>query len=187
MCDDRGSIEGRAARRRYLSRMVRRDVSEFRVGFPVWGSEACCAFPAGGNPVPVGAGAPGSRSRGEGEIPRPQAGCRKPTSGGEQARGPQHEVKPAASTEEQFGGRAAHVTAKATRGALDPERAPRSGGVGGAARVQGDVRNTGGPSGWPRSGRGGSYKPKAKSSAVQRESEGIVVLEAGPRARERTP
>jgi hypothetical protein len=95
-------------------------------------------------------------------------------------------VKPAASTEKQFGGRAAHVTAKAIRGALDPERSPRSGGVGGAARVQGDVRNSGGPSGWPRSGQGVSYKPKAKSSAVQRESEGIVVLETGPRAWERT-
>lgn len=159
--------------------MVRRDDPGGGMGWfvPRWGS--CCAFPAGGSPVPVGAGAPGSRSRGEGEIPRPQAGRRKPTSGGEQARGPQHEVKPAASTEEQFGGRAAHVTAKATRGALDPERAPRSGGVGGAARVQGDERNTGDPSGRPRSGQGGSYKPKAKSSAVQRESEGIVVPHSG--------
>ncbi len=166
--------------------MVRRDVSDFRAGLPERGSEACCAFPAGESPVPVGAGAPGSRSQGEGEIPRPRAGCRKPTSSGEQARGPQHEVKPAASTDKQSGGRAAHVTAKATWGALVPERAPRSGGVWGAARVQGDVRNTGGPSGRPRSGQGGSYKPKAKSSAVQRESEGIVVLETGPVVWERT-
>jgi len=50
-----------------------------------------------------------------------------------------------------------------------------SGGVGGAARVQGEVRNTRDPSAQPVSGQGGSYKPKAKSSAVQRESEGIVV------------
>ncbi len=163
----------------YDSAVVRRDVPDFRAGFPVWGSGSCCAFPAGESPVPVGAGAPGSRSQGEGEIPRPRAGCRKPTSSGKQARGPQHEVKPAASTDEQFGGRAAHVTAKAIRSALVPERALRSGGVRGAARVQGDVRNTGGPSGWPRSGQGGSYKPKAKSSAVQRESEGIVVPHSG--------
>lgn len=159
--------------------MVRRDVSDFRAGFPLWGSEACCAFPAGESPVPVGAGAPGSRFQGAGEIPRPQAGCRKPTVSGEQARGPQHEVKPAASTDKQFGGRAAHVTAKAIRDGLVPERLFRSGGVWGAARVQGDVRNTGGPSGWPGLGRGGSYKPKAKSSAVQRESEGIVVPYSG--------
>jgi RNA-directed DNA polymerase len=41
--------------------------------------------------------------------------------------------------------------------------------------VQGEARNTRGPSAQPRSRRGGSYKPKAKSSAVQRESEGTVV------------
>jgi RNA-directed DNA polymerase len=51
--------------------------------------------------------------------------------------------------------------------------------------VQGEARNTGDPSAPPSSGRGGSYKPKAKSSAVQRESEGIVVLESEARA-ERT-
>lgn len=166
--------------------MVRRDDLQIGMGSLVlfWGSS--CAFPAGASPVPVGAGAPGSRSQGAGEIPRPRAGCRKPTSCGEQARGPQHEVKPAASTEKQSGGRAAHVTAKATRVALVPDRASRSGGVGGAARVQGDVRNSGGPSGWPRSGQGVSYKPKAKSSAVQRESEGIVVPQTGAWARERT-
>ena len=159
--------------------MVRRDVSDFRAGFPEWVSEACCAFPAGASPAPVGAGAPGSRSQGAGEIPRPRAGCQKPTVSGEPARGPQHKVKPAASIEKQFGGRAAHVTAKAIRDGLDPERLFRSGGVRGAARVQGNVRNTGDPSGWPRSGQSGSYKPKAKSSAVQRESEGIVVPYSG--------
>jgi RNA-directed DNA polymerase len=41
--------------------------------------------------------------------------------------------------------------------------------------VQGAVRNTGDPSAQPSSRRGGSYKPKVKSSAAQRESEGTVV------------
>jgi RNA-directed DNA polymerase len=50
-----------------------------------------------------------------------------------------------------------------------------SGGVEGAARVSGGVRNTRGPSAQPVSRQGGSYKPKAKWSAVQRESEGIEV------------
>jgi len=166
--------------------MVRREVSELRPARLVWILEACCAFPAGESPAPVGAGAPGSRSQGGGEISRPRAGRRKPTASGEQVRGPQHQVKPAASKEEQSGGRAAHVTAKATRGALVPERARRSGGVGGAARVQGDVRNTGGPSVRPGSGQGVSYKPKAKSSAAQRESEGIVVPQIGAEPRART-
>jgi len=42
--------------------------------------------------------------------------------------------------------------------------------------VQGEVRNTRGPSSQPVSGRGGSYKPKAKSSVAERESEGAVVV-----------
>lgn len=56
------------------------------------------------------------------------------------------------------------------------------GGVWGAARVQGEARNTRGPSVQPESGRGDRYKPKAKSGAVQRESEGIVVPQSGVEA-----
>jgi RNA-directed DNA polymerase len=41
--------------------------------------------------------------------------------------------------------------------------------------VQGGVRNTRDPSALPSSGRGAPYKPKAKSVAAQRESDGIVV------------
>ena len=84
-------------------------------------------------------------------------------------------MKPAASTEEQSESRAAHVTVKATSVSLVPEREGDLRGVWGAARVQGGVRNTRGPSARPESGRGGSYKPKVKSSSVQRESEGVVV------------
>ncbi len=43
--------------------------------------------------------------------------------------------------------------------------------------MQGEARNTGDPSVQPQSRQGGSYKPKAKSSAAQRESEGTVVLQ----------
>ena len=59
--------------------------------------------------------------------------------------------------------------------AQEPERAAGPGGVRGAARVQGDVRNTGDPSRLPLSGQGGSYKARPKSSAAERESEGAVV------------
>ncbi len=41
--------------------------------------------------------------------------------------------------------------------------------------MQGEVRNSGDPSALPSSGQGGSYKPWAKSSAAQRESEGATV------------
>jgi RNA-directed DNA polymerase len=66
--------------------------------------------------------------------------------------------------------------AKATPSARAPKRAGGCGGVRGAARVQGVVWNTRDPSARPESGQACSYKPKAKSSRAQRESEGIVVL-----------
>ena len=110
-----------------------------------------------------------------------RAGRQKPVRrnspcSGKQARGPQHEVKPAAPTEKQSESRAAHVTAKATSNASDSEEACDLGGVWGAARVQRGVRNTRGPSLSPSSRQDASYKPKAKSSVAERESEGRVVL-----------
>ena len=140
-----------------------------------------CASPAGESPVPVSAEAPGSRPQAPGESPVSRAGHRKPADGNvppgrKRVRGPQHEVKPGASTEKQSGSRAAHVTAKATSRAPVSERARDLGGVWGAARVQGEARNTRGPSGQPQSRQGVSYKPRAKASAAQRESEGVVVV-----------
>lgn len=106
-----------------------------------------------------------------------RAGYRKPPNRRERRRGLQHEVKPAASTDQRWGSRAEHVTAKARPNAQESgaERAEGPSGVGGAARVEGEVRNRRGPSAWPESGQSGSYKPKVKSSRAQRESEGIVV------------
>ena len=109
-----------------------------------------------------------------------QAGRQKPARqrklcSGERTHGPQHQVKPAASTKLQPGGRADHVAVKAISSMGVPKPVFGSGGVWGAARVSGEVRNTRDPSAQPQSRRGGSYKPTAKSSAVQRESEGIEV------------
>ena len=148
---------------------------------------ACCATPTGESPVPVGVGALGSRPQVLEGVLYARAGRQKPVRrreprSGEQARGPQHEVKPAASTHLQPAGRAAQVTAKATLCAQEPKRADGGGGVWGAARVQGVERNTRDPSARPESGPARSYKPKAKSRCVQRESEGIVVLEGAARA-----
>ncbi|SRR5712692_861734 len=140
----------------------------------------CFTEPAGESPVPVSVGAPGSWLQPREETCGCRAERQKPSAAQaaerEQDRGPQRQVKPAASSQIQSGSRAAHVTAKTTSsvsisgGALDP------GGVEGAARDQGSVRNRRDPSAQPRSGQGRSYKPKAKSSVVQRESEGAVVL-----------
>jgi len=54
-------------------------------------------------------------------------------------------------------------------------RADGLGGVRGAARVQGEGRNTRGPSAPPGSGQTRAYKPMAKSHVTQRASEGVVV------------
>jgi len=160
--------------------MVRRDEASRGPAQAVTSPASRCASSAGASPVPVGAEAPGSRPQVPSEISVAQAGYRKPVKrrepySGEQARGPQHQVKPAASTEKQSGSRAAHVTAKATSDALVSERASNLGGVWGAARVQGETRNTRGPSALPSSRQTRSYKPMAKSSGAQRESEGLVV------------
>ena len=133
--------------------------------------------PAGVSPARTGVGPSGSRPPARGEIAVAEAGRRKPLRR-EQERGPQHQVKPAASTEEQCGSRAEHVAAKATlavrKSGVAPAASPA--GVWGAARAQGLVWNRRDPSARPTSGQSGAYKPTAKSRRVQRESEGVVVL-----------
>jgi hypothetical protein len=151
--------------------MVRRDEADRG------SSASCCSSPAGASPVSVSAGAPSSRLQVSAERPMAQAECRKPLRR-EPARGPQLNVKPAASTHLQPESRAGHVAAKAMSAIPQSggARVAGLGGVGGAARVHGDERNTRGPSAPPWSGQRDSYKPTAKSSRAQRESEGIVVL-----------
>src|SRR5436189_5652641 len=153
--------------------MVRRDEPKQLKGSGGSG----CTSPAGESPAPVIAGEPGSRSTAHTEMGAAEAGRRKPLRR-EQQRGPQHQVKPAASKDLQRESRTAHVTVKAT------PRAPKTGdvrardlsGVRGAARVEGEVRNTGGPSVQLLSQRGGAYNPKVDSTAVQRKYDCLVVL-----------
>jgi hypothetical protein len=132
--------------------------------------------PAGASPVRTGVGPSGSRPPAWREIATAEAGRRKPLRR-EQERGPQHQVKPAASTQKQCGSRAEHVAAKATLAVRKSEAAPAASpaGVWGAARAQGSMRNRRDPSAQPASGQGDAYKPKVKSRRVQRESEGVVV------------
>jgi hypothetical protein len=165
--------------------VVRRDVDETR---DVRDGSACCASLVGESPTPVSVGAPGSRVAASGEILGVEADRRKPLRGEQpylvasQAHrasgvGPQHEVKPAASSEEQSGSRAAHLTAKAISGALVPKRASGPGGVRGAALTEREVRNTRGPSSRPPSRRAASISQRVKGCRAERESEGIVVVE----------
>jgi hypothetical protein len=134
-----------------------------------------CASPAGASPASVSIGAPSSRSPEPREIVEAEARRQEP-SNGRQGRGPQHEVKLAASTDTQSGSRAAHVTAKATSStrlseAIDED----SRGVWSAARVQGEARNTGDPSARPRVRGTRTDQADGQAIAVQRKSEGIVV------------
>ena len=135
-----------------------------------------CIEPAGASPVRERIGEPGSRPQFREEISGTTAGRQEPLRR-EQERGPQHQVKPAASSHLKWRSRAEHVTAKAMSVARTSESisATDSSGVWGAARAQGAVRNMGDPSGQPKSGQGRSYKPKAKARGVQRESEGVMV------------
>ena len=137
---------------------------------------SCCPSPAGGSPVSVSPGAPSSRPQVRGESHAARAGRQEPLRR-EPVHGPQQHVKPAASTDLQSESRAGHVAAKAMSSAPQSGdvRAGGLGGVQGAARVQGEGRNTRGPSARPGSGQRGSYKPMVKTSAAQRASEGVVV------------
>ncbi len=136
-----------------------------------------CIRPVGASPIRASNGALGSRPQFQGEILGTTAGRQEPLRR-EQERGPQHKVNPAASTHLQSRSRAAHITAKATSAAQVSEFAGAAGpgGVWGAARSQGSIRNTGDPSGLPVKRQGHSYKPKAKAGGAQRESEGVTLL-----------
>ena len=172
-----GSAEGvylRASASPYNGSMVRPD-DERQLLPPLVGLvPSCCDEPAGESPVPVSAGAPGSRPQAGGETLQARAGCQEPLRW-EQPRGPQREVNAAASTDLQRESRAGHVAAKAMSVGPDPERPADLPGVRAAARVEGSSRNRRDPSAWPLSGQGAPYKPSAKSATAQRESEGIVV------------
>ena len=158
-------------RKLYYRRMVRRD----EVVRPSTASR--CSSPTGASPVSVSAGAPSSRPQASTERPMARAGCQEPLRR-EPVRGPQPYVKPAASSDLQPESRADHVAVKATSAMPQSggARVAGLGGVWGAARGHGDERNTRGPSAQPSSRQRGSYKPTAKSSRAQRESEGVVVL-----------
>jgi hypothetical protein len=135
-----------------------------------------CASPAGASPASVSVGAPSSRSPELREIAEAEARRQEPVKNGRQGRGPQHEVKLAASTDKQLGSRAAHVTAKATSSARRSEMiAEDSHGVRRAARVHGEARNTGDPSARSRVRDTRSEQAEGQARAVQRKSEGIVV------------
>ena len=138
--------------------------------------KARCALPAGESPAPVGVGAPGSRSPESGESSKAEARRQEPVNNGRQGRGPQHQVKLAASTELRPGSRADHFTEKATSTTKRSEPVVEdSRGVWSAARVQGKARNTGDPSAQSQVRDTRFDQADGQAIAVQRKSEGSVV------------
>jgi hypothetical protein len=149
---------------------------------------ACCTGPTAESRFAAGVAAPGGRRQAaEGGLGA-RAECQAPARRREprnraQARGLQHAVKPAASTDLQRAGRAAHATAKPTPLAQEPKRAAGCGEVCGAARVPGPLQHVTGPCARPGSAvQVGSCRPKAKSNRAQRESAGIVVSDTEAQA-----
>ena len=146
-------------------------------------SNRCSVEPAGGSPATVSAGAPCSRPRSWGEIPTAERGVEslrvshRRVVGREQIRGPsmKRTLQPRDIGAERRGGRAVHVTAKATDSVPVPERALDAPGVRRRARGEGTARNRRGPTWRPTSGEGGAYKPKVKWRRAGRESEGFIV------------
>jgi hypothetical protein len=132
-----------------------------------------CTVPAGGSPVRVSAGAPGSRHQYTGEIPSAKRCVESLEVGGSEEAG-RNMVNAAASSHYQpkgvREGRAAHVTAKATHSVPVPERALGLPGVWAAARFEGAVRNRRDPTRQPTSGRDRAYKAGAE---VARSREGV--------------
>jgi hypothetical protein len=140
-------------------------------------SASRCTFPVDGSSTSVSNGAPSSRPRASEETLVAQAGCRKPLRR-KQARGPQHQVKPAASTHLQSKSRAAHFTAKAILRVTGPELHACA-ILAGYGEQHACTERCGTREARlcrPAVGQAVSYKPKVKSSGAQRESEGIVVL-----------
>lgn len=156
--------------------MVRRDRAV--EGLVKTGNQAvrCCTFPAGGSPVRVSAGAPGSRIqlRLERDVAERIV---KSLSGGSNEAGRNILNAERASSEFQpkgvWEGRAGHVAAKATHSVLVPERTLGFPGVWAVACFEGEVRNTRDPSRRPTSGKRRAYKAGAEVARCRRGVRGV--------------
>jgi hypothetical protein len=138
---------------------------------------------AGGSPVLVIAGEPGSRPQAWREISASERGVESPSSavgsvGGEQSCGPRMKrtLQPRDISPRKGGeGRAGHFAAKATDCAGRSGEAQDPPGVWRRARSDSSSRNRRGPTRRLTSSAGDAYKRNAKWRRAGRESEGRVV------------
>ena len=149
--------------------MVRRDGRAEEVAQATDAVEPCCTTPAGESPVPVNAGAPGSRLPCVAEeTPPTKRSVESPRQEGSNEAGRNQLKAVQASSQNQPKGdrerRAGHAAAKAdAQRPGGPERALGLPGVVAAARFEGEARNTRDPSGQPTSGKDRAYKARAES------------------------
>jgi len=130
--------------------------------------------PAGESPARVSAGAPGSRPRSVAERRLAKRGV-KGLFGGSKRAGCDCSLVTCKMEEPS---RSCHGEGHVRRPRSENGRRILP-GYGEVARAQGLVRNKGGPSAQPTSGKDRPYKPRAKGDGGQRESEGVVVVTIG--------
>ena len=131
--------------------------------------------PAGGSPVRVGTGAPGSRPRFVVERRRAERGVESLFGGSKHAG---RSVKRTLQPRQTHNGGAEPLMSRrrpCPAGPVPGSACRGPSGVRRAARVHGLGRNRRDPSAWPASGKDRRYKPMVKSGGGQRESEGAVV------------
>ena len=145
----------------------------------------CCTSPAGASPVPVSAGAPGSRLayRAE-ETPPTKPSVESPREEGSNGAGRNQVKAEQASSHYQPKGdwerRAGHVAAKADeQRRVSPDGTLGLPGVLAAARFEGDRRNTRDPSRQPTSGEDRAHKARAESERIRAGVRGVHSTEEG--------
>ena len=155
--------------RQYRAPMVRRDGTEQRAAQAAEVAVPCCVTPAGASPVPVSAGAPGSRlACCAEETPPTKPSVKSPQEEGSNEAGRNQVKAEQASSDYQPKGdrerRAGHVAAKAyAQCSAKPDGTLGLPGVVAAARFEGGTRNTRDPSRQPTSGKDRAYKARAES------------------------
>jgi hypothetical protein len=118
---------------------------------------------AGGSPVPVGTGAPGSRPRSVVETRRAERGVES-LFGGSKCAG--RSVKRTLQPRQSHNGRAEPLMSRRRSCPASPWSGVSSSGLSGvreAARAHSLVRNRRDPSAWPSSGKDQGYKPMVKA------------------------
>jgi hypothetical protein len=147
--------------------MVRRDGTGRRAVYAAMRPGPCCKSLAGESPVPVSAGAPGSRAQQRGEIFAAERAVESLCGGSNEAGRNQVNAEQASSDFQPKGvweGRAGHVAAKTTDSAPeDPEGVLDLPGVLAAARFEREMRNTRDPTQRPALGKDRTYKARAES------------------------